>query len=121
MNPSYWSKTLTYKVGRRRALAATGGTAVAAALLAACGSSGSSSGSSSGGKDKSSLVTSPVDTTKQAVRGGVLKDRAPSEPNTLDIGNAVAPLNLTAKNVYNMLMVEKPGYLSPSKDELIPD
>ena len=121
MNHSYWSKSLTYRIGRRRALAATGGTALAAALLAACGSSGSSSGSGGSGNDKSSLVSQPVDTTKQAVRGGVLKDRAPSEPNTLDIGNAVAPLNLTAKNVYNMLMVEKPGYLGPSKDELVGD
>src|SRR5438874_6765763 len=121
MKESYWSTTLGYRMGRRRALAASGGTAFAAAVLAACGSSGSSSSGKSGGSDKSSLVTKPVDTTKQAVRGGILKDRAPSEPNTLDIGNAVAPLNLTAKNVYNMLMVEKPGYLSPSKDELIGD
>src|SRR5947209_8073756 len=98
MSQSYWS-SFNYKVGRRRALAATGGTALAAAVLAACGSSGSSCSGKSGGSDKSSLVTQPVDTTKQAVRGGILKDRAPSEPNTLDIGNAVAPLNLTAKNV----------------------
>src|SRR5437762_13773467 len=105
MKESYWSTTLGYRMGRRRALAASGGTAFAAAVLAACGSSGSSSSGKSGGSDKSSLVSKPVDTTKQGVRGGILKDRAPPEPDPPDIRNAVAPRYLTVKNVYHMLMV----------------
>lgn len=116
MNENYWSRILTQRVKRRRAVALTAGSAAAAAFLAACGG-----GSSDEGGDKSSLVTQPVDSFKSAKRGGTLKDRAPSEPNTLDIGGAVAPLNLIAKNAYSMLMTEKPGYLEASKDEMVGD
>ncbi len=50
MANNYWDRVLTRRVGRRRALAATGATAFGAAFLAACGGdddSGPSSGSTS--------------------------------------------------------------------------
>ena len=113
---TYWSPVTEQRISRRRALTASGAAISAAAVLAACGSGGPKTTA-----DKSALVANAADTTKAAKRGGTLKDRAPTEPNTLDIGNAVAPLNLIAKNAYSMLMAEKPGYLGPSKDELVPD
>ena len=67
---SYWSKATQTRIGRRRALMATGTAAAGAMLLAACGG-----GSNSKGDDRktASLVTKPEDTIKQAKRGGVYK------------------------------------------------
>ena len=62
---SYWSSVLKRRLSRRRAIAATGASAAAAAFLAACGGSDNESG------DSNELVTKPVDTSKQAKRGGV--------------------------------------------------
>src|SRR3712207_4261191 len=67
---NYWHRISEHRLTRRRAVAATGGTAAAAAFFLACG--GDSSEESSSG-DRSGLVTDPVDTSKQAKRGGVLK------------------------------------------------
>ena len=113
----YWSTILNQRIARRRALAATGSTAAAAALLAACG--GGESGG--GGADKSSLVVLPVDTTKQAKRGGIIKDRHTADPANLDIVNPVAPLNRPAQQAYSTLLRQKPGYLGPSNLALDPD
>src|SRR6185436_10334484 len=72
---------LQNRLTRRRALAATGAGAVGAAFLAACGGSGSDSGGKVDVK-ANGLLTAPVDTSKQAVRGGTIKDS-----RTVDISN----------------------------------
>ena len=117
MQPSYWSKVLNQRVGRRRALAATSATAAGAALLAACG--GDNEGS--GGGDKSSLVTERVDTTKQAKRGGIMKDRTFSDVPSLDIFTASSPHNGVGPHAYSSLVQFKPGYLKPSEREVAAD
>ena len=85
---SYWSTRLTRRLSRRRALAATGAAATAAAILAACGG-----GDDDGRSEKSSAVTEPVDTTKQAKRSGVMKDRTFADPPSLDVFTANNPWN----------------------------
>src|SRR5258708_2085080 len=50
---SYWTKLSAQRIGRRRALATTGGAALGAALLAACGSGKSSSGGATSASDES--------------------------------------------------------------------
>src|SRR5437868_1906444 len=120
MADNYWSQVLDKRIGRRRALAATGATALGAAFLAACGG-GSNSGDSGGGgssKDVSSLVVKPSDSFKEAKRGGIIKDRNTADPPTYDAHQAIAPLNFPARHVYSTLLVEKPGYLGPEKFEL---
>ena len=107
MQTNYWSGAFRSRLSRRRALAVTGAGALSAALLAACGSSGSKSG----GGDKSSLLSQPVDTTKQAKRGGTSKWLFTSENATLDIHVAGAPLNTPRCMVYSDLIMSKPGYL----------
>src|SRR3954452_18837786 len=69
---TYWSNVLDTRLTRRRALVGTGITAASAAFLAACGGSSKNSSSSSSGdsKNKSSLLYTLVDETKQAKRGG---------------------------------------------------
>src|SRR5688572_7794662 len=74
----YWSKTLRTQISRRRALATTGSATIAAALLAACGGSSDSGGESSG------LIYTPVDRTKEAKKGGVLKTALGEETTTWD-------------------------------------
>ena len=115
----YWSRIMDKRVGRRRALAATGGMTAAAAFLAACG--GSDTGGGENGGDSSGLVTSAVDTSKSAKRGGLLRDRATGDPNTLDPSAAINPLNPPARLAYNTLVRFKPGVLEPTKYELGPD
>jgi peptide/nickel transport system substrate-binding protein len=116
MERSYWSNVMTQRLGRRRALAGAGATAAAAALLAACGGGG---GESKG--DSSSLVSNAADTTKQAKRGGIIKDRWSADTPSLEIAAAVAPVNTPAKQAYSTLVREKPGYLGPNTGELTSD
>ena len=76
-----WTRSLTQRLSRRRAIATTGSAALGAAFLAACGG-GSSSSSSGGGKDDknvSGLVTPQKDTTKEAKKGGTLKFSLPAD------------------------------------------
>jgi ABC-type transport system substrate-binding protein len=71
MTGSYWNRQLhQHRINRRRALSGAAGLGVSA-LFAACG--GASSGSSAGnaGSEKSGLVATPLDTSKQATRGGI--------------------------------------------------
>ena len=114
---SYWQKTLTTRIGRRRMLATTSGGVAAAALLAACGGSGSDSDRG----DKAKLVTNAVDTTKQAKRGGVSKWYFSAEPNSLDIFSGQSPLNQPANFAYSHLTIAKAGHLEPTQNEIIGD
>ena len=85
--------------------------AAGALFIAACGSSGGGSGKG-GSSDKSGLVTKAVDTTKQAKRGGLLKDRtftdAPSLSTTTGAGNFS---NSQSGKVYSTLLRTKPAIL----------
>ena len=109
MASSYWQSILDKRLSRRRAIVATGATAGAAALLAACGGS---EGGGSTAKDKSGLLSTPADTSKQAKRGGTSKWYFTSENATLDIHVAGAPLNTPRVMVYSDLFMQRPGYLS---------
>jgi peptide/nickel transport system substrate-binding protein len=110
----YWTRTLQQRLSRRRGLAVSGGAAAGAALMAACGG-----GDQGGEGDKSGLVTELVDTTKQAKRGGILKDRnftdAPSLSTATGAGNFSNPIS---GKVYNTLFRAKPGYMKPQGTEL---
>ena len=111
----YWSELLKQRVSRRRVLAASGMAAGGIGLLAACG--GSDGGNEQG--DSSGLITQPVDTTKQARRDGVLKDRtftdAPSLSVATGFGNFSNPIS---GKVYNTLFRAKTGYMKPQGSEL---
>ena len=116
MEQGYWSKVLERRIGRRRALAATGATAAGAAFLAACG------GSDSGDEGESNkLVLQPVDTSKTAKRGGVLKDRNFGDPPSLDVVQATVSWNPFGFGVYSSLIQPAPGYLKPPGEDIIPD
>jgi ABC-type transport system substrate-binding protein len=116
MKRNYWTGVLSQRLGRRRALAAAGATAAASAFLAACGGGGADEK-----VDTQSLVTEAADTTKQAKRGGTLKDRWSADTPTLDIAAAVAPLNTPANKAYSTLVREKPGHLKPNTGEITSD
>ena len=132
MEKTYWSKVVTQRISRRRALAATGGLGLSAALLAACGgdddssSTGGSTGGTgstgstggTGGTGSSGLVTKVTDTTAQAKRGGTLKDYAQAEPRSLDMVNPQADYNRIAPFTYSTLLVTKPGHLTAPTGEL---
>ena len=120
MEQRYWSNVLNNRIGRRRAIVSTGAGALGAAFLAACG--GSDSGSGGGGKKESnSLVQTPVDTSKQAKKGGVLKDRNFGDPPSLDVIQATVSWNPFGFGVYSSLVQPAPGYLKPPGEELLPD
>jgi ABC-type transport system substrate-binding protein len=115
MSNDYWSKTAHQRLSRRRLLA-TASAAASALFLAAC------SGDESGGTgDKSGLISQPEDTTRQANRGGLMKDRTFGDPPTLDIFTANNPLNAVDPHCYSTLVQFKPGYLKPPEVEVIPD
>lgn len=108
-----WSKFLDNRLSRRRALIAAAGGAVGASFLAACGGGGSSNG---GGKQAaSSLVVKPTDTLKQAKRGGVMKDRAYSDLQSLDVLTLNNPWYNTGYAVYNSLVQNARGHLKPGE------
>jgi peptide/nickel transport system substrate-binding protein len=116
MAASYWEHIHAVRTTRRRAIALAGGTAVGAALLAACGSDRSADTS-----DKSSIVTKHEDVTRQAKRGGILKDRAGADIATMDPHGPIAPLNIIARHVYSTLVRQKAGHLAPSTTDLVGD
>ena len=81
MTVSYWSRISQARSSRRRALALAGSTALGAAFLAACGGGGEEG---DGAADRSSIITKHEDSTRQAKRGGILKDRMTADAATMD-------------------------------------
>jgi ABC-type transport system substrate-binding protein len=79
MSNSYWNNVLGRRLSRRRAIAASCMGMAGAAFLAACGG-----GDSDDSSDKSGLVGEPVDTTKQAVKGGTLGYFTNADPESFD-------------------------------------
>jgi dipeptide transport system substrate-binding protein len=94
MDGSYWQKTLQARLSRRRTLGAAGAGALGSALLAACGG-GNDKGDSGQPKDTSGLLYMPVDTTKQAVRGGIMQYAYAVEPTNYD------PLSTSSQFIFN--------------------
>src|SRR3954471_19941767 len=123
MAGDYWSAIGAHRLSRRRALVTTGAGALGAAFLAACGGSDSDKGSSSsGGGNKSALVTTPVDTSKTAKRGGTNKWFLNSEPAGFDLHVGGNPKNNPKNLVYSNLVSAKPGLgKEPDYSDYIPD
>jgi len=96
-------------------LAATGATAFGAALLAACGGSSNNNGSSTG--ESSSLITKPSDTTKNAKKGGVMKDGTRTDATTFD-SYVLASSEPRRAIIWSRLTKTKSGVLSPSTGEI---
>src|SRR5687767_515520 len=114
---SYWSGITSRRMGRRRALAAAGSAGAAALLVAACGG-----GAREEEEDKTSLVSKPQDTVKQAKRGGILKDRANADAPSFSVQEPIAPLNFPAKDVYSTMVRLKAPILQATQTlEMSPD
>ena len=112
MSTDYWSGKLQNRFSRRRAIAATGAGALGAAFLAACGGSSDSGGSGAAkpAKDTSGLLYDPVDTTKQAVKGGIWANtiQNPIDGFTPYIGGNSVSLN-HVNHMYQRLLSYKNG------------
>jgi ABC-type transport system substrate-binding protein len=112
---------------RRRALAATGASAAAAAFLAACGGGDDDDGGGGGGGSGStgssnSIVTRTTDSTSEAKRGGIMKDRTQADISSMDAQQPISPLNASAKHVYSTLVrVKAPKLDAASTVDLVPD
>ncbi len=114
---TYWNSVLSYRVGRRRAIAGVAAGGAAALFLAACGSSNSKSSSSGGG---SALVAKAVDTIKQAKKGGVYKSSRRNDIDHSDPFFTTQAAPGTAE-VYARLFRRAPGYLTSQPVDYIGD
>src|SRR5215207_7946985 len=115
MANSYWEKALSSRIGRRRALVATGAGAMGAAFLAACG--GGADGGSGGGGEKvetSSLLAKREDTSSRAKSGGTLITTNPADPPHFDPHLLTLPAAMATSLIYNKLFSVKPGVLQSS-------
>ena len=86
---SYWDKVLDRRIGRRRAILATGAITASAAFLAACGGDDDDGDSTAatGPQDTSGLLYQAQDRTNDAVRGGTWKTRIQQDPQNFDLYN----------------------------------
>jgi peptide/nickel transport system substrate-binding protein len=98
------------RIGRRRAILATGATAAGAAFLAACGG-GSDSGGSSKDSPKASGLLSPIeDESKNAIRGGTYKFINGLSPLGFDPQVGDAASGTVVEPCYSLLWRLKEGY-----------
>src|SRR5688500_5084248 len=81
---SYWSKVLSGRISRRRAMGASLAGGAGAAILAACGDGGDSGDGGDGASGGSSLVSKIVNTSSEAMRGGTYVYPARREPLHFD-------------------------------------
>lgn len=122
---SGWSTVLHNRLTRRRALAATGASVTGAAFLAACGGNDGNGapGASTGG---SGPLVKPVDTSKQAMRGGVIKDSRDQDisnfdPHNTRIGGGTAGTVNYFHQTSSLFLRRKPGHLEPTKNDVTGD
>jgi hypothetical protein len=111
----YWKNIMRGRLTRRKALAAASATSFAVSLLAACSGDDASRGSGTSG-----LVAEPVDTSKQAQRGGVMLSYRDREVDTSDPYFRSRTQPGTALT-YSRLFRQKPGYLAPPAAEFMGD
>src|SRR5688572_18859202 len=121
VNDNYWHGILGKRVSRRRALATTTAGASAAAFLAACGGGGSDSTASV--EEAASNLTKPVDTSKQAVRGGEIKDSRTVDISSFDPHNTQSGgSNAGTVNYYHqtssLFLRVAPGHMEPASWEI---
>jgi peptide/nickel transport system substrate-binding protein len=103
---NYWSTRIT----RRRTLATVGAGALGAAFLAACGGSDSGSGTKQGETRKApGLLFEPVDTSKQATKGGTWQAFVGSEPQGFDPYRGDNITFQHTEHVYQRLVSYKQG------------
>jgi len=96
--------------------------AAGAAFLAACGGDDGKGSSDAGvkGGDKTSLLTKPVDATKDAKKGGTLLVTRNQDVFTFD-GQSSLVGGIGAASIYNRLVKLKPGLLNPPNLEIAGD
>ena len=115
---NYWERIISQRTSRRRALAGAGmaGAGVAALSLVGCGG-GESTPLSSG--EESGVVSKPVDTTKEAVPGGVIQTRANLDVPGFDVLQATSTNTyfLVGDYAYSRLLKMKVGHMAPSTGE----
>jgi ABC-type transport system substrate-binding protein len=116
MRSDYWYRLQERRLTRRRSIGVFFAGAAGAGLLAACGSDGSSTTT-----DSSSLLTEPIDTTKTAKVGGIMRDRALQDPATLDPNVASNPWDGVGPHMFSALVEFRQGYMKPTDNEVIPD
>jgi peptide/nickel transport system substrate-binding protein len=86
-------------------LITTGVGAASAAFLAACGGGSSGGDKPAANQDKSGLIYTPVDTTKQAVKGGTLGYFQNADPESFDIlGGGAASIRDAVQPIYQRLL-----------------
>jgi ABC-type transport system substrate-binding protein len=107
----YWTKVVSQRVSRRRALATTGAGAAAAAFLAACGGGDGDDGAP---EDTSGLLSKREDTSKDAKTGGTLIMTNPADPPHFDPHLLTLPAAAATSLIYNKLTQVKPGSLELS-------
>src|SRR5437588_2642623 len=114
MPGSYWSDHLRVRLSRRRVLQAAGALGAGAVVLSAldCGGKGA------GGPSAKNLgiATEPVDTTKQAVRGGTMQSFMESEGVNFDATTATAQVAAHADLAYNRIVKSKLGTFANAPD-----
>src|SRR4051812_14247008 len=110
----YWQK----RISRRRVLVATGVTAAGAAFLAACG--GSSEKKTDQPADKAGLIAKPVDSSKDAKKGGTLLASRNQDVFTFD-GQSSLIGGIGAASIYSRIVRLKPGLLTAPNLEIMGD
>jgi peptide/nickel transport system substrate-binding protein len=123
MSKSYWSRVTEARTSRRRILVGTSTAGAGALLLAACG--GSDSGGATSPKDaaekENSLVFKPVDTTKQAKRGGTWKWYQNADIVGLDPYFTSGASNHYSRLIYNRLWTYKQNPGGAPTYDTVPD
>ncbi len=116
----YWERLTRSRISRRRAIIGAGTLGAGATALSLVGCSGDSNGSgggNSGPVDTSGLLYTPVETTKQAQKGGTLLGVTGADVTSFDpLSSQSFTTQVMAGWVYSRLMKMKPGVLRGSEN-----